>query len=186
LEKGTNSHNNEDRRQWKNEKERERESKRQNEQGTGRSKNVTRGMGMLDKESGRKLVDGNCTQKAFRANILMHGNSLVEERDNDGADNGDSATSILDEATIFLAAGEEWKEKKSEKEASTTDAYACGEKSDAVDGRYSSISMSERVDRVETRFARPGVAKREFSEGGGEAGARQGEQICTCVLGCDG
>jgi len=58
---------------------------------------------MLDKESGRKLVDGdeNCTQRAFRANVLMHWNFLVEERDNDDAGNGDFATSILDEATIF-------------------------------------------------------------------------------------
>jgi hypothetical protein len=75
---------------------------------------------MLDKESGRKLVDGDgsCTQRAFRANVLMHWNSLVEERDNDGAGNGDFATSILDEATIFLAAGEERKERKSTRERS--------------------------------------------------------------------
>lgn len=43
--------------------------------------------------------------EAFRENALMHWNSLFE-RDDDGAGNRDFATSILDEATIFLAVRE--------------------------------------------------------------------------------
>lgn len=55
------------------------------------------------KGNGRVWIeDGNCTQSAFRENVFMHWNSLFESAD-DGAGNRDFATSILDEAAIFLA-----------------------------------------------------------------------------------
>lgn len=82
----------------------------------------------------------------------------------DGTGNRNCSTSILDEATIFLR--RERKENINEASVAETHAHAKrrGKESDAVDERYSSISMSECVVRAETKFARLEVAKREFGE----------------------
>lgn len=82
----------------------------------------------------------------------------------DGTGNRNCSTNILDEATIFLR--RERKGNINEASVAETHAHAerRGKESDAVDERYSSISMSECVVRAETKFARLEVAKREFGE----------------------
>lgn len=67
LKKGTNSHSGND------ERERDKWKKRE------RQKNVMREWNKEKKGNGRVwLEDGNCTQSAFRENVLMHWNSLFE------------------------------------------------------------------------------------------------------------
>lgn len=117
----------------------------------------------------------------------MHWNSLVEERATTTARNRDSATGILDEATIFLTAGKRRKrtemrrkrkkctrERKEERiergkrklRMHCTRAGRSGKESDAANGRYSSISMSEFVVRGQNEVCQTRGCQTQFSEGG--------------------
>lgn len=97
-----------------------------------------------------------------------------------GCDNGtgnrNCSTSILDEATIFLRRERKKERKGNINETSVAETQARagrkGKESDAVDERYSSISMSECVVRAETKFSRLEVAKREFGERAVERGRK--------------
>lgn len=107
------------------------------------------------------MENENCVWSAFRSEC-----TCALEFPFRGCDDGNRncSTSILDEATIFLRRGR----KGSINETSVAETHAHaerrGKESDAVDERYSSISMSECVVRAETKFARLEVAKREFGD----------------------
>ncbi|KYQ53164.1 hypothetical protein ALC60_07894 [Trachymyrmex zeteki] len=94
-----------------------------------------------------------------------NGRVWLEDGRDDGVGNRDFATSILDEAAIFLATS-----------FASERAYAGtrGKKKATRprDERYSSISMSECVVRAETKFARLKVAKRDFGERAVERGRK--------------